>query len=220
MQSKNKHEALKIVHDCAVLYAKNLLGKNVLFCTTANDKTTCFETLYLPHNYKHLTGVNSHIRGEHFFRAALNNKLSVNDITLTKDGMTDLKLDVLPNLMSIYLTARMVGDYDHSRPLLVADKFAGTVTMAMGFVLVNDIYLPRSALKQDVRDITLKATRRKIVATFIKPKKDEKYSTLTYIAKGVTIDDDILQAALQEKVDMQNLTAAFPIPRKENEEND
>ena len=214
MQSKTKHEALKIIHDCAVIYNKNLLRKNILFITEEDNKVTCFETLFLPHNFMHLTGVKSDIRGEFFYRAALNNKLSVNDITLSKDGTTDLKLDVLPNLMSIHKTARMIGDYDHSRPLLVADKFAGTVAMVMGFIYVNNVYMPNSALKQDVRDITMQATRRKIIATFIKHNKDEKYRELTYIAKGLTIDDKIFKTIFHEKIDKQNLTASFPIPRK------
>jgi len=40
----------------------------------------------------------------------------------------------------------MVGDYDNSRPLLITDKLAGTVTVAMGFLAVDGLYIPNTAL--------------------------------------------------------------------------
>lgn len=212
---RTKTEAIKIIYDCAVLYNKNLSGKNVLFLTEHNHKSDYFETLFMPHNFMHLTGAKSRLNGELFFRAAVNNRLGINDITLATDGTTDLKLDVLPQLMNIHLLARMVGDYENVKPLLITDKLTGTVTMAMGFVFANHVYIPNSALKKDIRDITSQATRQKVTAIFVKPRQNDKYSTLTYIAKGLTIDDDILQPVLREKVDMQNLTAAFPIPKKQ-----
>ena len=114
--------------------------------------------------------------------------------------------------MSIHTTARMVGDYDNSKPLLITDKLAGTITMAMGFIKVNDIYIPNTALKTDMRDITEQAARRKIAAIFTKPRSEKMYKNLTYIAKGISINDNFLASILQEKVDIENLTATFTIP--------
>ncbi len=113
--------------------------------------------------------------------------------------------------MSVHTTARMIGDYDNSRPLLVTDKFAGTVTMAMGFVKVNDVYIPNTALKRDLRDITTKSSRYRIIAIFSKLRTDTRYKHLTYIAKGITISDEILIPVINKKVDLQNLTADFTI---------
>ena len=127
-------EAIKIIHNCAILYNKNLLGKNVLFVTYSNGSFDYFETMFLARNFKHFTGVVSSLESTLFFRAALNNKLSFKDINLSKDGVTELKLTVLPILMNIHVVARMVGDYNHSKSLLITDKIAGTVTSAMGFV--------------------------------------------------------------------------------------
>jgi len=101
----------------------------------------------------------------------------------------------------------MVGDYDFSRSLLVADKVAGTVTAALGFVQSKNFYLPKTALKADVRNITIQSTRRRIAAIFVKQRGDELFSQLTYIAKGMTIHDEVFASVFREKVDMQNLIA-------------
>jgi len=214
MPKRTIADSVKVIHDCAVQYAKNLAGKNVLFVTTHGGVFFSYETLFMPQNYLHLTGAISRISGELFYQAALNNRLSASDISLSSDGKTEQKLDVLPQLMNIHKSARMVGDYDHSRPLLVAEKYAGTVTMALGFVCVNDLYIPNTALKIDIRKITTQATRHRVVAIFVKVRNEALYKQLTYLAKGMTIDDDSIAPILLEKTDSSNLIADFPIPRK------
>ena len=213
MRLRTKEEAIDIISQCALEYRRNLSNNCILFVAATGNSYTCFEALFMPQNYKHLTGVRSKLNGSDFFSLAVRNRISLNDITLTNDGVTDLKLDILPQLMNIHLTARMIGDYDQSRSLLITDKIAGTVTAAMGFTRTNDMYLPNTALKKDVREITIHATRRRVAAIFIKPRGTELYKQLTYIAKGVMLDDDHLLPHLQDKVDIYNLTADFPIPR-------
>ena len=206
MQLRTTEEAIRIIYKCAVDYRENLSNKFVLFITAKDNKSTGFETLFLPQNYKHLTGVSSKLSGADFFGLAARNRLSPNEITLAEDGTTDLKLDVLPQLMNIHLTARMVGDYDYSKSLLVADKIAGTVTAALGFVQAKNIYLPKTALKADVRDITIQSTRRRIVAILVKPRKDALYKQLTYITKDTTLESIVLAPDLRNRIDMQNTT--------------
>ena len=181
MRLRTNEEALSIINACAVEYKKNLSSNNLLFVTTGSNRALCFETLFMPHNFKHLTGVESNLSGLDFFDLAVRNRISPSEITLADDGTTDLKLDILPQLMNIHVTARMIGDYDHSRPLLIADKFAGAVTMAMGFVQTNGLYMPNTALKKDVRDITIHATRRRVTLIFVKHRHDIKYTFLSYI---------------------------------------
>jgi len=207
MYLRTNEEAIKIIYKCAMEYKNNLSNKCILFVTATDSKSTSFEALFLPQNFKHLTGVASHLSGADFFDLAIRNRLGPNEITLANDGTTDLKLDVLPQLMNIHRTARMVGDYDFSRSLLVADKVAGTVTAALGFVQSKNFYLPKTALKADVRNITIQSTRRRIVAIIVKQRGDELFSQLTYIAKGMTIHDEVFASVFREKVDMQNLIA-------------
>jgi hypothetical protein len=69
--------------------------------------------------------------------------------------------------------------------------------------LENDnLYVPNTALNTDMRDISVKPIH-KIAAIFIKGKNEPKYSKLTYIAKGITLDDDSLKRIISEKVYIQ-----------------
>ena len=187
-----------------------------MFVASCENRAAYIETLFLPRNFQHLTGVKTNLNSEFFYESALNQRLSPLSISYSSGGMTEIKLKILRHLMSIHITARMVGDYDNSRPLLVTDKIAGTVTTVMGFLYVDGLYIPNTAMKMDVRDVTSKATRQKVIATFVKPREETFYSHLSYIAKGVTIDDPLLEKILNEKVDTRNLNALFPIPRFAN----
>ena len=211
-----KKEAVGIIHRCAALYDKNLAGKNVLFVTIKDSSVACFEALFRTQNFMHLTGVKSMMNSDFFYKAALNQRLSPSNISFDSGGTSELKLEALPQLMSIHTTARMVGDYDNSGPLLISDKLVGTVTMVMGFVKVNDVYIPNTALKKDLRDISAQATRRKIADIFTKPRNKALYENLTYIAKGLAIDDENLASVLSDMIDKNSLTATFPIPRSIN----
>jgi hypothetical protein len=214
MRSKTKEEALRIIHNSALAFKENLVHKNVLFLTTNdNGKPACFEAAFLPRNFMHLTGVQTKLSSVDFYDLAIRDRLREQDFFFTGDGTSDKKLDVLPTLMNIHITARMVGDYDYSNSLLVTDRFAGTVVSAMGFKKTRSIYIPNTALKTDIRDVVKRPAQR-ITAIFVKNKHDKKYFKLTYIAKGLTIDDEIIVSPLSDKVDFHNLIAAFPIPGK------
>jgi hypothetical protein len=197
-------KVIEVINKCALEYKKNLVNRDLLFLTERDKNVSFMEVSFLPRNFKHLTGVDSDLSGPEFYGRAIRNSLSVNDILLAPDGVSDLKLDVLPQLMNIHLSARMVGDYDGkgSSSLLVTDKLAGTVTAAMGFVSgkgMNGMYVPNTALKKDVRDIIALGTQRRIVAIFTKGRRDKRYATVTYTAKGISLDDDIFKDILLEK---------------------
>ena len=131
MKSKTKREALRIIHSSALAYKENLVHNNVLFLTLGASEATHFEAAFLPRNFLHLTGVKSELTSIDFYDLALRDRLREQDFHIAIDGTTDKKLDVLPSLMNIHITARMVGDYDFSQSLLVTDKLAGTVASAM-----------------------------------------------------------------------------------------
>lgn len=207
----SKTDVIRIIHKCAVLYHENLSGKNIMFVTVNENGADYFEALFQPQNFLHLTGVKTNLNSIPFYTLAIKQRLSPSHI-IEPDDIVKIKLEALPVLMSIHTTARMVGDYDNSRPLLVTDKFAGTVTAAMGFIKTNNMYIPNTALKKDLRDITSQSTRHRVTAIFTKRRVNALYDRLTYIAKGVSIDGSIIASTIHEKVDFKNLTAAFPIP--------
>jgi hypothetical protein len=218
MNNVSKAEALRIIHNCATAYKANLAHKKLLFITVKNHLPAHFEAVFLPRNFLHLTGVRSDLDSMEFYNLAVNDRLRENEFEFNLDGTTIKKLNVLPVLMNIHFSARMAGDYDYSQSLLVTDKLAGTVTAAMGFKKKDSLYVPNTSLKVDLRDISIRPIQR-IAAVFIKDRREEKYTRLTYIAKGLKIDDAIFKPSLRDKVDSVNLTAAFEIPKKSIAEN-
>jgi hypothetical protein len=182
-----KEKAITIIHKSAVAYHNNLLGNNVLFLTLCDNKSDYLEAAFYPRNFKHLTGVQTKLSSVQFFNDSLDNKLSYNSISLLSDGTVELKLNVLFNLMSIHLNARMVGSYDQSGIKLFSDKFAGTVASVMGFIEEESGYfIPNTVLKEDLRKVTLKPPQR-IIATFIKPQKDKMYTELSYAVRDSVV---------------------------------
>ena len=126
MKSKKKQEALRIIHNSALAYKENLVHRNVLFLTLSdNTALAYFEAAFLPRNFLHLTGAETKLSSVDFYDLAIRDRLREKDFRFAVDGTTDKKLDVLPALMNIHVTARMVGDYDYSSSFLVTDKLAG-----------------------------------------------------------------------------------------------
>ena len=165
---------------------------------------------FIPRNFLHLTGVRTKLGSIEFYNMAIRGRLREQDFEFMADGTTDMKLDVLPQLMNIHVSARMAGDYDYSKSLLVTDKLTGTFTAAMGFRKTGEsgVFVPNTALNTDMRLISIKPIHR-IAAIFQKKKQVDKYNVLTYLAKGLTIDDNALAPVLREKVNEQILTATL-----------
>ncbi|MDR2589607.1 MAG: hypothetical protein LBC71_01270 [Oscillospiraceae bacterium] len=203
---RTKIEVLRIIIECAALYDNNLAHKKILFVTDSPNNKSDFEALFMPHNFKHLTGAGKkNIDALVFYKRALDKRLGVDDIIIDNRGFTDLKLDILSRLMNIHKTARMVGDFDNLSEKIVADKFAGTTTSAMGFEFKNNIYIPKTALKTSVNDVTKKDTRSRIIAIFTKNKVDSKYTDITYKAHDMEYCHLLQRDSLRKIVDFGNL---------------
>ena len=69
----------------------------------------------------------------------------------------------------------------------------------MGFRKDGLYYMPNTSLKTDVRTVTKKPVQR-IAAIFVKKFSEAKYLNMTYIAKGLTLDDAVLAPVFLEKV--------------------
>ncbi|GHV44777.1 hypothetical protein FACS1894204_02490 [Synergistales bacterium] len=219
-----KEEAIITIHNCALLYSNNLSRKNVLFISKSNDKSMYFEPLFMPENFLHLTGVKiekkfeKKLKSLSFFQHAFGNRLNPEQIYFAANGTTEMKLSILPKLMNIHQTARMVGRYNNPNTgsVLVSDKIAGTITFAMGFRYEDGVYVPNTALRENVKNLT--DNSQQVLAIFVKPKDKEKYTQLSYIAKNTSIDSPILRKIVDEKTDLRHLWASFDIPRLNTEE--
>jgi hypothetical protein len=187
LMAMKKEEALKILLQSAECYEKNLRGKNLLFIFENKDKDSeWYEAVFEGSNFLHLTGVvvdKSIISARMFYEQCLAKRLSTADFELSLDGTTELKLDVLPQLVSKNLSARMIGEFSSNRVKLYTERLAGNVYGCMGFV--KDVYgrknVPNTVLKQDIRDVTARANR--ILLTYRKEKEAAQYTEIVYSTK-------------------------------------
>lgn len=198
-----KEEAIRIIARCAKSYHENLENKNLLFLFGHDKNPEFFEASFLPRHFLHLTGVELSNRksggSSNFYKKALNGKLSPRDFYFAEDGTTTIKLEVLPQLTEIYRSAKMVGDYNYTKPTLYTEKLAGNVTACLGFIRENNYYLPNTALREDVRSIS-KHPQQRILAIFRKPIHQVHYMEVVYIAKGLTIQDISIPPIIKPKI--------------------
>lgn len=199
----NKVEALNIISNCAKLYEENLVNRNLLFIYGSPRHPEYFESLFLPRNFLHLTGVKlkESIKSDTgFFSMVRKNEIGYNDIILDRKEIIERKLTALPSLMNIHNTAKMVGLYDSSRPLLNTDVFAGGVKTCLGFVdSSNGYFVPNTALKEDIRKLTKKPQQR-ILAVFRKRTNDKIYQEVCKTAKGIVLEDINFPSELKDKI--------------------
>jgi hypothetical protein len=209
-----KQQALGIVCHCAAEYKAKLEGKNFLFIFGDAENCSYFEAVFPKQNFQHLTGVHSpNLSTLEFYQACLDHRLSMEQFRFSDNGTTPLKLEVLPRLMDIYKTAKMVGDYDNSRACLYTEKIAGGVVANMGFVRDrnypdSNFFVPNTIIKDDIRNLAVKPVQR-VLSTLSKDMAASKYTLFTYLAKGISPNSPAMQEILREKAVAQNTSGFF-----------
>ena len=197
----DKRQAIRIITDCAKIYDKELCNQNVLFLFGTTNTPMCAEAKFDKQHFLHLTGVRKSrdITAQQFYERALTGRLGEKMFSIPSDGTVDLKLSVLAGLCRIHKNARMIGDYNNSKSLLITEKLVGGSNSCLGFIREDSFYIPNTALKEDIRDITYTPWYR-IIATFRKPKKSPQYTELCYVAKGVEEGQLIIPEEYQDRV--------------------
>ena len=203
-----KVDAVKAIISSTRAYRDNLVNRNFLFVFGRENAMDCFEAVFLPRHFKHLTGVVGSSEEQNsvdFYDMCLSGRLSPSAFDLNKDGTTQMKLLVLNQLMSIHAIAKMAGDYCDTGVKLYTEKIVGTTAACMGFVRESDkssLCVPNTVLNIDTRTAVQKPAKR-ILAIYTKPKSEILFSECTYMAKGVDVKDimmdDIISVAIQNK---------------------
>ena len=187
-----KKDAIRVITTCATSYRNNLANHNILFIFGDPRNPELLETRFLSRNYLHLTGVRIKPPGikssVDFFNKCLSNQVREEDVQFPDDGVVEMKLSVLPSLMKIHKTAKMIGDYDNNKSVLYTEKLSGTTTACMGFVLEGNYYVPNTALKEDIRQVTIHPQKR-ILMIMRKPISAKQYEEICYTAKGIIKTD-------------------------------
>lgn len=210
----SKIEIINILSNCIKNYNENLKNKKVMFIIENKYRTLKLEEVFFgKRNFYHLTGIiafdrnGKKLSSNNFYDLLLNGR--INDMNIRKtDKTTDLKIQVLPQLMRLDRIASMIGDYDNSRIFLQTEKVAGGTNSCMGFVRDSklNIYVPNTALKIDIRDIT--NNRNKIVAILKKDIKDNLYKNITYLKQNYRINDILKGEELNGIIDIDNIYSA------------
>lgn len=207
-----KNEILKIIVKSAKLYSEHLENKNMLFLyKDKTNKINYFEAVFDPRQFQHFTGtriVNKNIKSKtEFYNMCLNNNLTEKDFEITKDGTTRLKMEVLPYLMTIYKVSNMVCAFDSCGVKLQTEKLVGNVKGCMGFVQSGKYFVPNTILNGDIRKLSNNTSR--LLVVYSKMIKDQFYTNLCYVAKGIDILELKIPEDIKELIDMGNLTYDF-----------
>ena len=183
----DKAQAIRVITQCAKTYNAELNNKNILFVYMEDYWLHALECTFLPRHFLHLTGVQFSGSSSNFLRLCIEHKLSPQQISLASNGTTEMKLQVLPEMVNIHKTARMIGPYDHSKVMLYTEKLIGSVRGCMGFVADGNYYVPNTVLREDIRHITRGC--KCMIATFVKDIDQLFYSEASYSTAGLIIND-------------------------------
>ena len=197
-----KKEAISIISKCAGLYASNLCDRQLAFVyRDAKNNSGFIEAVFQANNFMHFTGIElkSRTKANEFYRNAIDKRLKETDILSKSDHTTELKLQILHNIMNIAYSARMIGDYTGSHLELYTEKITGTTTACLGRIRSNGGYIPNTILKEDIRNITSKPPG-KIFAIFRKHIAESQYNEITFQSKKATITMKCIPAELNPKI--------------------
>lgn len=217
-----QQEILNIVYKCLKEYDENLKNKKVMFIIENKDRTISKEEVYFPKSsFQHLTGViiinkdGKKLNSYEFYDLLRKVTITIDEYKFKcKDKTTDLKLQILPSLMRIDRMAKMIGEFSANNMFLQTDKIAGNTNACMGFVKYNDLntYVPNTALKKDIRDIT--NNRNKIIAILKKDITENLYKNITYLKQNYQISDILKNEEINKIIDIGNIYSEDKITDK------
>lgn len=207
-----KEEARRLVLNCAKKYQQNLLNKMllVIYRDRLDNKIRFIEVIFHKRNYQHLTGLElidnqgKVLRNQsvNFYRKCIENKLGLNEFKFRQDGTSQLKLTALPILMDITKITKITGDYNNIKPYLLVDKVMGGVNFCLGLTLEDNVYVPSSALLEDIKNLTNIPSQ--VLAILQKDINDIKYTNVKHVAKGLTLKNLTLPDNIKKMIDLES----------------
>ncbi len=209
--NKQKYEIIHKLNNCAEEFHKNLESKKIMFVYEENNKNINYiETMFLSYNFFHLTGlkiINPQIlNSKIFYQKLLKKQININDFQF-KNNISKWKLEILPQIIKIEKLANQIGVFANSGKLLKTDILVGTTRnscLGLKFIEKNQIYVPNTVLKEDIRKITTK--RNRIVAILKENLRKSKYEKITYMAKNTNIETLFQNKELLSKIDVEKIT--------------
>ncbi len=194
--------------NCAKQYKQRLLNKKLLiiYRDRQDNIIRYIEVIFHERNYQHLTGLelvdkNGNVlynQSKNFFRKCIENKLGLEEFRFKQDGTTQLKLAALPMLLDVSKITKITGDYNNIRPYLYVDKVMGGVNFCLGLSRENDVYVPSSALLEDIKKLTDAPSQ--VLAILEKDINDDIYCRVKHVAKGVNLNKVVMPQEIKEMI--------------------
>lgn len=201
---------VKIVVEMAQKYQKRLENTNILFVylDRLDQKIKYIETRFLSRNFLHLTGLSFLGKySNYFYKLCLNNKLKSKDINIKNQKITEMKLEILNNVVSFDKRAKILGNFNNSKLKLNTEVVIGNIDWCLGFINANEYYVPNTLFKEDIRDVVTNSNR--IICIMSKKIKDKKYVKIDYLVKDFKIQDIIHQKDLKDKINIKEQSDVF-----------
>lgn len=193
----SKEEARRKVLNCAKQYQNKLLNKKliIIYRERKDNRIHHIEMAFYDRNYQHLTGLELvdangnvlHHQAKNFYRKCIENKLGIDEFQFKQDGTTNLKLAALDSLTDVSKITKITGDYNGGRPYLYVDKIMGGVNFCLGLSQEDDVYVPSSALLEDIKKLTNSPSQ--VLAILEKGISDNIYAVVKHVAKGLNLNN-------------------------------
>lgn len=207
-----KEDARRRVLNCAKLYQQKLINKKflIIYRERQDNKIHYIEVVFYERNYQHLTGLELidkngnalHNQSMNFYRKCIRNKLGLDEFRFKQDGTTHLKLAALPILMDVTKITKIIGNYNNIRPYLFVDKVMGGINFCLGLSKENDVYVPSSALLEDIKKLTDAPSQ--VLAIMEKSINTDIYLAVKHVAKGLNLKHMVLPDEIECMISLEN----------------
>lgn len=99
----------------------------------------------------------------------------------------------------------MIGNFAGNGVVLHTDKLVGNINACIGFVKnkESNIYIPNTALKEDIRNIT--KDRKNVIMVVRKNTNEKLYSNVTYLKPSYEIYNILNTQSVKNKIDVNNI---------------
>lgn len=200
----NKKEALSIITNSAKIYHENLENKKIMIVFLSKQrKIEYIEAIFLPCHFLHLTGIkitNDNIKSStEFYYLCLKNQLKISNFEFNSNETTPLKLKILPQILKIHKSTKMIGDYNNIKPYLSTQKIAGGIHACLGFKQEGNYYMPNTALYEDIRKTNIQA---RVISILIRKIRELKYKKIIYISKDYSLEKILKNKEIKEKINI------------------
>lgn len=88
------------------------------------------------------------------------------------------------------------------RPYLLVDKVVGGVNFCLGLSKEDDIYVPSSALLEDIKNLTDAPSQ--VLVILEKETLEEIYMVVKHVAKGVNLNSLVLPDEIKDIISLDN----------------